>query len=267
MVGDDVDHVEGKGEKRHRRHRHKDRNKKHEGPSVIDGSGRIEDDGDAEDWDANRTRIEHLCQTYPNNVCSDCSRSGTRWASVNHGVFICIRCSGIHRSMGVHVSRIKSTNMDKWTTAEVNLMESIGNQRGKLLYESRLPKETKTTAFADSDAALATFIRQKYQKREFASDDVAEKLKHFYKQARYRKKPKNDSKRSVSPERGAVRDRSAEARQREETVKALYGPNAEVLSKKESKTKPLRGTFGLVNVAADCYDKRRQAILAHFNFC
>lgn len=44
---------------------------------------------------------------------------GPRWASWNIGVFLCIRCAGIHRNLGVHISRVKSVNLDSWTPEQV----------------------------------------------------------------------------------------------------------------------------------------------------
>ena len=44
---------------------------------------------------------------------------GPRWASWNLGVFLCIRCAGIHRNLGVHVSRVKSVNLDSWTPEQI----------------------------------------------------------------------------------------------------------------------------------------------------
>lgn len=50
---------------------------------------------------------------------------GPRWASWNLGIFLCIRCAGIHRNLGVHVSRVKSVNLDSWTAEQVAVsMES-----------------------------------------------------------------------------------------------------------------------------------------------
>jgi len=46
---------------------------------------------------------------------------GPRWASWNLGVFLCIRCAGIHRNLGVHVSKVKSVNLDSWTPEQLTV--------------------------------------------------------------------------------------------------------------------------------------------------
>ena len=45
--------------------------------------------------------------------------SGPRWASWNLGIFLCIRCAGIHRNLGVHISKVKSVNLDTWTPEQI----------------------------------------------------------------------------------------------------------------------------------------------------
>uniref|UniRef100_A0A8C2WR89 Arf-GAP domain-containing protein n=1 Tax=Cyclopterus lumpus TaxID=8103 RepID=A0A8C2WR89_CYCLU len=47
--------------------------------------------------------------------------AGPRWASWNLGVFMCIRCAGIHRNLGVHISRVKSVNLDQWTPEQIQV--------------------------------------------------------------------------------------------------------------------------------------------------
>uniref|UniRef100_A0A8C7X0X0 Arf-GAP with coiled-coil, ANK repeat and PH domain-containing protein n=1 Tax=Oryzias sinensis TaxID=183150 RepID=A0A8C7X0X0_9TELE len=47
-------------------------------------------------------------------ACCDCGEAEPRWASVNLGVTMCIECSGIHRSLGVHLSKVRSLTLDSW---------------------------------------------------------------------------------------------------------------------------------------------------------
>jgi stromal membrane-associated protein len=56
----------------------------------------------------NHTKIlKELMAKPENKTCADCRKKDPRWASWNLGIFICIQCSGIHRSMGTHISRGK----------------------------------------------------------------------------------------------------------------------------------------------------------------
>ncbi len=54
-----------------------------------------------------------------NKYCADCDSKGPRWASWNLGVFLCIRCAGIHRKLGVHITKVKSINLDQWTAEQI----------------------------------------------------------------------------------------------------------------------------------------------------
>ncbi|XP_041922172.1 LOW QUALITY PROTEIN: stromal membrane-associated protein 1 [Alosa sapidissima] len=75
-----------------------------------------------------------------NKYCADCEAKGPRWASWNLGVFICIRCAGIHRNLGVHISRVKSVNLDQWTPEQMQSVQDMGNTRARQLYEAHLPE-------------------------------------------------------------------------------------------------------------------------------
>uniref|UniRef100_A0A3B4FI27 Arf-GAP domain-containing protein n=1 Tax=Pundamilia nyererei TaxID=303518 RepID=A0A3B4FI27_9CICH len=61
------------------------------------------------------------------------SISGPRWASWNLGVFMCIRCAGIHRNLGVHISRVKSVNLDQWTPEQIQLTVFLYRQYNSCL--------------------------------------------------------------------------------------------------------------------------------------
>ena len=62
----------------------------------------------------------NLLRDEDNKYCVDCDAKGPRWASWNLGIFLCIRCAGIHRNLGVHISKVKSVNLDTWTPEQVS---------------------------------------------------------------------------------------------------------------------------------------------------
>lgn len=70
-----------------------------------------------------------------NRSCFDCASPCPKWTSKNFGVFVCLDCSGIHRSLGVHVSMVKSANMDRWTEAELDVFRvTKGNDRARTFF-------------------------------------------------------------------------------------------------------------------------------------
>uniref|UniRef100_A0A3B3YV74 Arf-GAP with coiled-coil, ANK repeat and PH domain-containing protein n=1 Tax=Poecilia mexicana TaxID=48701 RepID=A0A3B3YV74_9TELE len=72
-----------------------------------------------------------------NACCCDCGQPDPRWASINLGITLCIQCSGIHRSLGVHFSKVRSLTLDSWEPELLKLMCELGNRVINQIYEAR----------------------------------------------------------------------------------------------------------------------------------
>uniref|UniRef100_A0A3P9LT38 Stromal membrane-associated protein 2 n=1 Tax=Oryzias latipes TaxID=8090 RepID=A0A3P9LT38_ORYLA len=116
------------------------------------------------DVDRYQAVLNSLLALEENKFCADCESKGPRWASWNLGIFICIRCAGIHRNLGVHISRVKSVNLDQWTQEQVQCVQEMGNAKAKRLYEAFLPECFQRP---ETDQAAEIFIRDKYDKKKY----------------------------------------------------------------------------------------------------
>lgn len=76
----------------------------------------------AKDAEYQKEVLEAMLEEEENKNCADCAARGPRWCSTNLGVFLCIKCSGIHRKMGTHISKVKSVTLDKWTREQVDVI-------------------------------------------------------------------------------------------------------------------------------------------------
>ncbi|KAI6651712.1 Arf-GAP with coiled-coil, ANK repeat and PH domain-containing protein 2 [Oopsacas minuta] len=74
-----------------------------------------------------------------NDICADCCHKEATWSSVNLGVILCIECSGIHRSLGVRVSKVRSLMLDQWEPESQKLMMLLGNSLINSIYEAYVP--------------------------------------------------------------------------------------------------------------------------------
>ena len=132
----------------------------------------------------NETRLRKVI-IGDNLKCADCMSPiefRNAWASINLGMFYCIRCSGIHRQMGVHISKVRAVQADDWNDDWVDNMTKWGNARGNAYWEAAAPLHRPLSAQPDEGHALTTvagrgiidYIRAKYQSRTFVQHGVGE---------------------------------------------------------------------------------------------
>lgn len=103
-----------------------------------------------------------------NSQCGDCGQPDPRWASINLGVLLCIECSGIHRSLGVHCSKVRSLTLDSWEPELLKLMCELGNSTVNQIYEAQcegpgVRKPTASSSRQDKEA----WIKDKYVEKKF----------------------------------------------------------------------------------------------------
>lgn len=100
-----------------------------------------------------------------NNMCVDCRSLTPQWASVSYGTLMCLECSGQHRSLGVHISFVRSVQMDSWTERQIEAMQTSGGNASFTEYmQSRnIPKEWPIgKKYASKQAA---YYRERLERR------------------------------------------------------------------------------------------------------
>ncbi|KAF2015922.1 ARF GTPase-like protein activator [Aaosphaeria arxii CBS 175.79] len=115
-----------------------------------------------------------------NKVCADCgSESKVDWVSINLGIVICIECSGIHRSLGTHISKVRSLTLDttSFTPDIVEILLKVGNRVSNMIWEAKMDKALKPGPASTREQRLH-FITSKYGDRAFVAP-ISPTLSHY----------------------------------------------------------------------------------------
>ncbi|XP_077964429.1 arf-GAP with coiled-coil, ANK repeat and PH domain-containing protein 2 isoform X4 [Gasterosteus aculeatus] len=113
-----------------------------------------------------------------NTCCCDCGQPDPRWASINLGITLCIQCSGIHRSLGVHFSKVRSLTLDTWEPELLKLMCELGNGVINQIYEARREElGSRKPQPGDPRHEVEAYIKAKYVDRRFVRRPTGEELR------------------------------------------------------------------------------------------
>jgi len=144
------------------------------------GSGEIQwEDSDTEEAQDSKARggqkksrnAEQILDIPGNEVCADCSALEPQWASINWGVVVCIECSGIHRSLGVHISKVRGIRLDVWEPEILKVMAELGNNIVNKILEWEVEGRNKPGPETDRTLKEA-WIKDKYCAKLFVNNDV-----------------------------------------------------------------------------------------------
>uniref|UniRef100_A0AAY4DBA8 Small monomeric GTPase n=1 Tax=Denticeps clupeoides TaxID=299321 RepID=A0AAY4DBA8_9TELE len=112
--------------------------------------------------------IQAIRNAKGNHLCVDCEAPNPTWASLNLGALICIECSGIHRNLGTHLSRVRSLDLDDWPRELTLVLSSIGNHMANSIWEGCTQGRHKPTPDATREER-ESWIRAKYEQRLFVA--------------------------------------------------------------------------------------------------
>ncbi|KAJ1061619.1 hypothetical protein K5549_002654 [Capra hircus] len=110
--------------------------------------------------------IQAIRNAKGNSICVDCGAPNPTWASLNLGALICIECSGIHRNLGTHLSRVRSLDLDDWPRELTLVLTAIGNDMANRVWESDTRGRVKPTRDSSREER-ESWIRAKYEQLLF----------------------------------------------------------------------------------------------------
>ena len=116
--------------------------------------------------------IQELLNIDGNDSCMECESRKVEWASINLGIFLCEECSGRHRSLGTHVSQVRSLWLDAWAKETVEFFRVNGNTKAKRFYEAKVPTFEVRPPNDKGTKVMEHWLRQKYERRKYVLPDI-----------------------------------------------------------------------------------------------
>jgi stromal membrane-associated protein len=114
-----------------------------------------------------------------NQECADCDNKSPTWVSLDFGVFLCIRCSGVHRQLGPHITRVRSTKLDGWKKENIEIMAHTGNKVSNDYYEFKMPNGYRKPTSNHTMEQCRKFVDEKYVKKLFAPPKFPTPVEEF----------------------------------------------------------------------------------------
>ncbi len=108
-----------------------------------------------------------------NDACTDCGAATPDWASINTGALLCVQCAGVHRSLGVHVSKVRSVTLDSWEPAPLAVAACMGNTFVTSLWEASRSSNATWSGDAKPQLNSARDVRNAFIQAKWADRCMA----------------------------------------------------------------------------------------------